>query len=282
MHKNWKAAAHVAAIGSFTLFTQTGGVIWLGCLPLFHWINKRFAKKWARRTIKLASFAGIYLLLNVWAVPPLARWQSGRVPLPVWGHPHLKPHAALYYCLLNHHYVRPGLKAGCERVAESMAAKYPGAVVYYLDANFPFFDGYPLQPHFSHRRGLTIDIALHWLDAKTNKPIDGAPFAMAYGANAKPLPGEIDLEEKCRQQGNWYRELEPQLASPFYRAEDFRLDEARTKDLVRLFSEDHNTKKILLEPHLKARLGLGRYDNIRFQGYRAARHDDHIHVVAVE
>ena len=35
---------------------------------------------------------------------------------------------------------------------------------------------------------------------------------------------------------------------------------------------------LLLEPHLKTRLKLEKYDKIRFQGCRAARHDDHIHV----
>ena len=36
--------------------------------------------------------------------------------------------------------------------------------------------------------------------------------------------------------------------------------------------------KILLEPHLAHRLGVEGRPNIRFQGCRAARHDDHIHV----
>jgi len=40
---------------------------------------------------------------------------------------------------------------------------------------------------------------------------------------------------------------------------------------------EHGVAKILLEPHMVKRLGVAS-PLIRFQGCRAARHDDHIHV----
>ena len=95
------------------------------------------------------------------------------------------------------------------------------AVIY-----FPFFDGYPLEPHFTHRNGTTVDIALQWLDARTGKPINGSPIALAYGASATPLPGEVDLEEKC---GNWLRSIEMKIARHFYEEKNYQLDEARTE-----------------------------------------------------
>lgn len=279
MQKFLRLLGNGIAVGLLTLFTQFGGLLWLACWPLFYWINNKITDYWQRVAAKTAFFSAIYLSMSFFVIPPLAKWESGRVPLTVWGHPHLKPHHVFYYCVLNHHYVRPEVLASCESVAVALADAHPGAVLYYLDANFPFFDGYPLQPHFTHRHGTTMDIALHWQDAHSSEPIQGAPTPLAYGASALPLPGEVDWEDKCRQQGNWYRSIEMKMARPFYREADFKLDEARTKALARLFAEQPNVKKILLEPHLKARLGLSRFDKVRFQGCRAARHDDHIHVV---
>jgi hypothetical protein len=40
---------------------------------------------------------------------------------------------------------------------------------------------------------------------------------------------------------------------------------------------DPTVQKMLIEPHLKARLRL-QSSKVRFQGCGAARHDDHVHV----
>jgi hypothetical protein len=267
---------HLFVFGLLTLLTQTGGILWLLFLPLRFWLKKRVGKIWLRRVVVAAVFLAFYLLVNFFIVPPLAKWQCGRVPLPVFNHPSLKPHSTIYFCLLNHHYVRPSVKKSCENVAEKLAEKFPGTKTFYLDANFPFFDGYPLEPHFTHRNGTTVDVALHWLDAETEKPISGAPIWLAYGASASPIHNEVDMETKCN---NWYRSIGMNIARHFYEEKNYRLDEAITAEMVRLFAQEKLVRKILLEPHLKTRLGLGRLDKIRFQGCKAARHDDHIHVI---
>nr|MCU0349183.1 hypothetical protein [Saprospiraceae bacterium] len=143
----WQVLKHFLLIALLTLFTQTGGIVYLAFLPLFKVINRKYGRNWLPLVVKIVAFSAIYLLVNQFVVPPLAKMESGRVPLPVFGNPNLKPHQAFYFAVLNHHYVRPEVKASCERVAEKLAAKYPGTKLYYLDANFPFFDGYPLQPH---------------------------------------------------------------------------------------------------------------------------------------
>lgn len=267
---------HLTNFGLLTLFTQTGGVLYLICLPLFSWANKKYSSHWKRFLLKTASFSILYFFTNIFLVPPLAKWQSGRVPLPIFGNPHLKPHQVVYFAGLNHHYVRPEVRASCERAANQLAAKFPGTKLYYLDANFPFLDGYPLQPHFTHRNGTTVDIALHWLDAKTGKPLDGAPFPLAYGVSETPKPSEVDMEGKC---GNRFRSIEYRITKKLVDLEKYQLDEAKTRELIKQFAEDKSVRKILLEPHLKSRLKLGGYDKIRFQGCKAARHDDHIHVI---
>jgi hypothetical protein len=62
--------------------------------------------------------------------------------------------------------------------------------------------------------------------------------------------------------------------------DDVTLEEERSRAALQWLATegpDRGIEKILLEPHLKARLGLDS-DLIRFQGCGAARHDDHIHV----
>ncbi len=152
-----------------------------------------------------------------------------------------------------------------------MAINFPGTKTFYFDANFPFFDGYPLEPHFTHRNGTTVDMALNWIDSNTIQPIKGF-----YGISAKPRPGEVDMEEKCN---NRWRSIEMRITSHFYEAEKYKLDEPRTAELIRLFANEKSVRKILLEPHLKTRLGLSKFDKIRFQGCKAARHDDHFHAI---
>ena len=264
-------------VGLLTLFTQVGGVIYLLCLPLFH-VIKKFTSGWKKGFAQWSCFVVIYSLFTFLIVPPLAKWQSGRVPMPIWNHPNLKPHNFFYYCFLNHHYVRPTLKSAAENVANVLAKKYPGTVLCYLDANFPFFNGYPLEPHFSHRDGKKLDISLHWIKSKTGQPMFGNPSFYGYGACASPLPGEYDTANHCGNDGNWFRRVETIGAELFYNTNNFELDSERTREMIRLFAEQKTVGKILLEPHLKTRLNLTQYGKIRFQGCKAARHDAHIHV----
>lgn len=263
-------------VALLTLFTQVGGIIWLLSLPFFQFI--KLEQKWKRRLVKFSLFAAIYLLCTFFIVPPLAKWQCGRVPLPFWSNPNLKPQSVFYYCILNHHYVRPELKVTAEKVAKSLSEKHPGTVLCYLDANFPFINGYPLEPHFSHRDGKKLDVALHWKKSKNDQPIFGTPSFLGYGACAESKKGEIDMEQECKQKGNWFRSFEKKTGELTYDKEKYQFDETITGNMIRLFAQEKSVGKILLEPHLKQRLGLSGFNKIRFQGCRAARHDDHIHV----
>ncbi len=268
---------HLLIIGLLTLFTQIGGVLWLIHIPLHKRLARVFNKTWKITIARLLSFCSFYLFFTLWIVPPLAKWQCGRVPLPVWSNPKLRPHNVFYYALLNHHYVRPALKRSVEDIAEKLSKKYPGSVLCYLDANFPFIDGYPLEPHFTHRDGKKLDIALYWKNVESGAIIFGTPSILGYGAAAEPKSGEVNYDEKCRKQGNWYRNHERDYLGHFDKSK-YVFDETISREMIKLFAEDSSVKSILLEPHLKTRLGLEKYTKIRFQGCRAARHDDHIHI----
>lgn len=58
---------------------------------------------------------------------------------------------------------------------------------------------------------------------------------------------------------------------------DYALDELRTAAQMDRFISDQRVGKIFIEPHLAQTLGLND-PKVRFQGCRAARHDDHIHI----
>lgn len=92
----------------------------------------------------------------------------GRVPLPVFSNQLVKP-LNIMTCLLNRHYVRPHLRESVERLAINTEKQFIGTVVSYLDANFPFYNGFPLLPHLSHNDGRKLDIAFFYKDKKGNQ-----------------------------------------------------------------------------------------------------------------
>lgn len=267
-----KVLLHIIWAAFLTLLTQIGGLIWLAALLLSQLMRAR----WPLRGLPWLLFILLYSLATLFIVPSLARL-SGRVPLPAMDNPHLRPES-IWFCLLNRHYVRPGLRQTLTAVAEKMQARFPGTVVWYMDANFPFFDGYPLEPHFSHKDGKKVDLSFYWNDARTAAPVAGNPSPFGYGVFAGPLPGERDYAAECERKGYWYTGICGELAAPFYRADNYVFDAGRTAELLRLLAEHPAVARVLIQPHLKTRLGLSDLNKLRFQGCKAARHDDHAHV----
>ena len=255
-----------------TLLTQIGGVIYLLSLPVAAFFRRRFRLPF----IGFGIFIVLYSIATIWIVPQFAR-KYNRVPLSVFSNPHLKPEN-IFFAFLNRHYVRRELKTALENAAEKMQKKFPGTVVYYMDANFPLIDGYPLEPHFSHRDGRKVDIGLFWTDSKTGKPTRGLPSPFGYGVCAEPLPGESDYAKLCENKGFWYISLDKTIAEPFFDKKRYAFDAERTRELGVLLAEDPTIGIILIQPHLEIRLGLTKYDNFRTQQCAAARHDDHYHV----
>lgn len=263
-------------VGLLTILTQVGGVILLLCFPLFRWIERRLAKRSRskRRWAKFGSFLIVYVLISVLIIPPLARL-GGRVPLPIMDSPNLRP-LTVWTCLFNRHYVRPALRQLLVESAERFEQQYPGSVVAYLDGNHPFWDGYPLIPHLSHKDGKKVDLAFFY--EKEGKPVHRrAPTWMGYGSCELPHAGEFNQPVACAEQGSWQYSLLYHLSLRWV-GHGLQFDHQRTKAYLRLLAQDGRTGKIFIEPHLKTRLGLSRYGKIRFHGCHAVRHDDHIHL----
>jgi hypothetical protein len=257
-----------------TILTQVGGVIYLLSLLTHAFIDRKTGRKISRVGLKFGSFLLLYLLSTFLIVPVLAR-PFGRVALPITESGHLQP-LNIITCLLNRHYVRPELKEATLAVAKQMNARYPGTVINYLDANFPFINKFPLIPHLSHNDGKKLDLAFLYIDQKSGSPSDEAPSIIGYGVNEEPAANEINMPGQCALNGSWQYSFMSKII-PQGKKADFVFDAIRTKAVVNLFVSEKEVGKIFIEPHLKTRLKLTS-DKIRFHGCQAVRHDDHIHV----
>ena len=248
-----RVLGHAGVVTLLTILTQLGGIAWLLALLLSR--------------LRAGTFLALFLLIygGFWIGARTAASEIGRVAIPCIdpGPGHV---AALspVYCAMNRSYVTLETAAVAEGLAEHMETRFPGTRTRVLDAGFPFLDGFPLLPHLSHDDGRKFDLALWYEGGGTRSPI-------GYFAFEQPRAGD---PQPCDTVGplRWnFARLQPHFpAKP--------LDEARTAEALRWLSGNLPPDgKVFLEPHLVRRLGV-EAPNVRFQGCRAARHDDHIHV----
>ena len=259
-----------------TLFTQVGGFLYLLYEPLGIVAKKRWIGK-KQFLARIGLFLGLYLMISLLVIPPIAK-QFGRVPMPYYAarNSPIKP-LTILTCLLNRHYVKPILKEQMLLTAKTVAKEFPNSQIAYLDANFPFWNGFPLLPHLSHNDGKKLDLTFLYKNKITRKAVNDSPSFYGYGVYEGPDKGEINQPNICRKKGYWqYSFLEK--ITPQGKKETIVLDEQRTKRLLQLLAQNKALKKIFIEPHLKTRWGLSRYGKIRYHGCHAVRHDDHIHV----
>jgi hypothetical protein len=257
-----------------TILTQIGGLVYVISISFHKLINKTLRNKYYRQLTKLAVFILLYCLATFLIVPPLARlW--GREPLPLSETNHLRPLNRLT-CFFNRNYVRRQLKQATFAVAYEMNQRYPGSTLNYLDASFPFINGFPLMPHLSHNDGKKLDLAFFYIDNKTGLETNKTPSPIGYGISEEPHTGEVNTTQTCLVKGYWQYSFLTKIVPQGNKA-NFKFDSLRTKTLVNLFAAQNAINKIFIEPHLKTRLGITT-SKLRFHGCRAVRHDDHVHV----
>jgi hypothetical protein len=269
-----KATLTIIIIVILTILTQVGGLVLLVSFATHRIINRKIDRRSWRTVLKLASFLGLYLITTFVIVPVVAK-PFGRVPLPVTNTAQVQP-LNVMTCLLNRHYVRPALLQTTFAVAQQINSKYPGTVVNYLDAGFPFVNGFPLVPHLSHNDGKKIDLAFFYIDNRTGQRANTAPSIIGYGVSEGPRAGEVNTTSFCTAKGYWQYSFMVKII-PQGNKQYFTFDSARTKELVNSFAAQPAIGRIFIEPHLKTRLGLTS-NKIRFHGCQAVRHDDHVHV----
>ena len=294
-----RAIVHGAIVVILTFLTQIGGVVWLAALfwPQRNLLDGASPAATRRRgSFILTAFTGAFLYVFASGMIEISNASGGRVPLTKCsffgkqietlrrqptsqGEAYVAPATSLL-CFLNRHFVTPtvrdlvldvGLRMNAPVQGETgFLARSEPIVLQYLDANFPFFDGFPLLPHLSHHDGRKVDLAFFYKD-EDGKPT-GPPSFIGYWGFEEPRPSD---PQPCTGRNDlmtmrWDMKWFPVRGNVF-------LDEERTARLIRLLAADPRVVKILLEPHLVKRLGVT-HPKVRFQGCRAARHDDHIHV----
>lgn len=260
-----KVILHIIIVGLLTLLTQVGGLIWILNFGLYKWLKLEKS-----RTFRLLSFLGVYLLACLFIVPTIAKF-TGRVPLPMSKSNNLIPHNYLTV-VLNRHYVKPKLRHQLMTISDKMHAKNSKLKVSYLDANFPFIDGFPLLPHKSHNDGRKVDLSFYY--TKDKQVGNLKPSNSGYGKFVAPLKYELNHMKTCLSHGYWQYDYPKYLT--FGSRNDLEFDAKHTKLLLIEIAKSPLTRKILLEPNLKERMNL-KYNKIRFQGCSSVRHDDHIH-----
>lgn len=262
-----KWVAHSLIFVVLTVLTQVGGLIYLLCLPFF----SRIKSGWRRFSL----FTLIYSIFAFLIIPFIAP-QFGRIPLSLSKSADLRPHS-WWTCFLNRHYVRPELKATVDQALTKFRTEFPDQQVTYLDANFPFWNGFPLLPHISHSDGRKLDLAFLYINNKTKKIRKGGARSLTgYGVCEIPRKGELDQSAACHNQNRFYS-FTKFLAWRGH-PKNVEADSWRTSRLVAYLAEHKGIGKILLEPHLTKRWQLSQYSKIRAAGCYAVRHDDHIHI----
>lgn len=259
----FKLLIHLLIIVLLTALTQIGGVIWILVFAFFGLSKKDKTKKY-----RLFSFTIIYLGCCLLIVPQLSKL-NGRVSLPKVGN--LSPHNYMTV-LMNRHYVEPKLKEILIESAHDFNAKNSNLKIKYLDANFPFINGFPLLPHLSHDDGKKVDISFQYL--KDGIPSNQKPSRSGYGIFVNPKKNQSNQTSACKQLGYWQYDVTKYFS--LGNRDGFSFDETRTKQIIEILLSQPRAQKLLLEPHLKERLNLSN-SKIRFQGCHSVRHDDHIH-----
>ena len=257
-----------------TLITQVGGIIFALSVAIASCFTREKSSIIVRATVHLCAFAALYVGCTLYLIPHLAA-MFGRIPMPIDEYGHVKP-ATTVTCLLNRHYVSPKLRESTLRVAEKLNKAFPGSTLLYLDANFPFFNGFPLLPHRSHDDGEKLDVAFFYRNNADGTFTSRHPSWFGYGFSESAQRHEFDRSRECADQGHWQYSLLTRFVKEEHR-DNFSFDAPRTKKMIEYFSTDGNIGKLLIEPHLISRLKLPS-EKIGLHGCNTVRHDDHLHI----
>jgi energy-coupling factor transporter transmembrane protein EcfT len=183
---------HIVLFCLLTILTQIGGIAYLLALLLVKKTKKKYRLK------RGLLFVGLYLLITFLIVPTVA---------PFFGRQKIENNETItahFYgtILLNRNYVSSELHQTLQEIAQQFHQENPNLKVMYLDANFPFFDGFPLLPHLSHSDGKKVDLSFVYNDPNEN-PSNKNPSNTGYGVFEDPQVGETNQTKACKNRGYW-------------------------------------------------------------------------------
>lgn len=263
MKKILKIILHTGLFLFLTILTQVGGFVYLLSLGLW----KMLGTKWI--SIKIFIFSILYLITTFLIVPRLAPI-FGREPVQHQSGIRPATNATIF---LNRNYVRPIVNQTLQTSAKQL--KDYGIEIIYLEANFPFLNGFPLIPHLSHNDGKKIDLNLVY-ENESGTIVNLPRSRSGYGVFVHPKSNEYDQIKKCKDSGYFQYDY-PRFFSFGEINSTVKFSEKGTRLLMKNLLNTGKVKKIFIEPHLKTRMKMTD-KRIRFHGCRAVRHDDHIHL----
>lgn len=256
---------YVLAFTILTLISQIGGIVYIVASMISRCLKSR------RRMTRYIVFVALYCLSTFLIVPPLAKL-CGREKITC--NDRIKP-ANFIINLLNRNYVTPELNAYLNEVSRNDKLKRFDVEVRYLDACFPFIDGFPLLPHLSHNDGRKIDLSFIYED-KSGQVINKSKSVSGYGVFEPANESEIDQTEICLGRGFSQYDY-PKYFTLGRIHSHLQFSNNGTAVLIQSLLETDELEKMFIEPHIKQRLGFND-SRIRFQGCYSVRHDDHIHL----
>lgn len=210
-----------------------------------------------------------YLLATLFVIPYVAPL-LGREPIK---HSDCIRPTNYMTVLLNRNYVRPEMNQLLEETEKELSGTE--IQLRYLDANFPFINGFPLIPHLSHNDGKKLDLSLVY-ESKEGKLTNLKKSMSGYGDFSGPTKYEEDKIAFCKKEGYFQYELSKYVTFGKINQE-LVFSKQGTNTLIKAILKNKKLGKLFIEPHLKQRLNLT--DNrVRYHGCRAVRHDDHIHI----
>ena len=260
-----KFLLHLTLFIVLTTLTQIGGLVYLLVIIIVK----------LKRLPILGSFllfCSIYLVTILTIVPWVSSKAFGRVKIE---NNQLVNYHNILTVLCNRNYVKPELNNMLKEIGYQLNKKHPNLKVIYLDANFPFFDGFPLFPHLSHNDGKKVDISFIYKDS-SGKVTNSKPSNSGYGIFENPSQNETNTTAICKEKGYWQYDY-PKYLTLGTNNKNLTFSNKVNKDFLEIITNLQQTQKVFIEPHLKTRLHL-KSSKIRFQGCKAVRHDDHIHL----
>lgn len=260
----FRIAFHLLTAVFLTLTTQVGGLIYIFSVFKFPKVKKNYRIK------RIALFSILYLTSSYLIIPNIAPL-FGRIQIE--NSNILKPHNFITK-LCNRNYITPKLNIVLKAVSKNLNKEFPKIKLIYLDANFPFFDGFPLLPHLSHNDGKKIDLSFIYVDT-ANHLTNLKPSNSGYGVYSTSTKNEFNQTNICIEKGYWQYDFTKYLTFGQSKKE-LKISKTATAKLIQLLLEKKEVSKLFIEPHLKKRLNLNN-SKIRFHGCQAVRHDDHIH-----
>lgn len=264
-------------VAILTITTQVGGIVYIIYLIIARSALKKRKPGFGKLLLKLSLFSLLYGVICFVVVPPFAEYY-GRRPLPLYASEEfpLKPAKAFYF-LTNRNYVKPKLLEAIRSASLQTKATYPELTLMYLDGNFPFINNFPLLPHLSHDDGEKLDLAFIYKKLKNDQFAQKHPSWLGYGFSEKAKSEEYNAQTECLDQGKWWYNLSNKVI-PKYLHKRYSFPQAPNELFISNLVKEPSIRKIFIEPHLKARLGMNSHKKVRFAGCHSVIHDDHIHV----